>query len=238
MVGSLAPKIPAQAAQAVENAPQPIATWQRPANIPVPVAVAVREGEMTVSQPTLSISEASSERLARYAIGALFILMGLAFLTILKFSFFDLIFADFAGPTFAHPGHGAWIFNHDLFEGGESIFLAFCLCLAGGATLRGSDFGRKLGLVMSVVTLLVALFVSYLAFMLLATIPRHNLVSAIPFAIGYPACVAISLAGLAYYLGWGKKLDRGQNRNWLWAAGGVLVLGLIVAVGTLAGVLK
>lgn len=68
-----------------------------------------------------------------------------------------------------------------------------------------------------------------------AVTPSHNSGEISPFTVGYPVCVVISLAALAYFFTWGQKLDRGQSRNWLWAAGSVVALASIVAVGALTG---
>jgi len=193
---------------------------------------------MTVGQPALAASEASRERLARFAIGVLFILMGLAFLLLLRFDYFDFHYARFVGPTFARPTSGDYIFTRGLFETEECWLLGLGLCWAGVLTLGNKDLGRKLGIVLSLITLPIALLFSYLAFVLLATAPRHNWVNISQFPIGFPVCIVISLAGLAYFLTWGRKLDRGRSRNWVWAAGGVIVLALIVAAGSTSGVLK
>lgn len=112
---------------------------------------------MTVSQPTFDGAETTNERLARLAIGGLFILMGLAFALLLNFKYFDFHYERFVGSSFVSPTPGSSIFTHELLEMDESWLLGLALCWAGAMTLQGKDFGRKLGIVLSLVTLLVAL---------------------------------------------------------------------------------
>jgi hypothetical protein len=166
-----------------------------------------------------------------YVVAVLLILMGLSYLLLLRFDYFDFFYESFTHrPTFARPGGGDFVRFWNKLEMQASILLGLGLCVSGLMMFLRNDVGRKLGIVFSIFAAVASLVMSFPAIDLIRSVNPHNIVSVRHLAIGYPVCLVVSIGALVYFFTSGRHFGRsGGMASWIVAIG-ILAIAEILMV--------